>query len=50
MVIDLAKEQLMDGQPVSTVAYDLGFDYPQHMTRLFKKEVGCTPNEYRMQV
>lgn len=27
-----------------------GFQYPQHFTRLFKKEVGCTPNEYRMQI
>ncbi|WP_413630554.1 AraC family transcriptional regulator, partial [Parabacteroides distasonis] len=23
---------------------------PQHFTRLFKKEVGYTPNEYRAQV
>ena len=28
----------------------IGFQYPQHFTRLFKKEVGCTPNEYRMQI
>ncbi len=46
MVIDMAKERLMDDQPVSSVAYDLGFDYPQHMTRLFKKYVGCSPSEY----
>ena len=46
MVIELAKERLIDGHPVSTIAYDLGFDYPQHMTRLFKKYVGCSPSEY----
>ncbi|WP_242496967.1 AraC family transcriptional regulator [Bacteroides uniformis] len=28
----------------------LGFQYPQHFTRLFKREVGCSPNEYRLQV
>jgi AraC-like DNA-binding protein len=32
---------------VSQVAYDLGFKYPQHFTRLFKQRVGCTPNEYQ---
>lgn len=29
------------------IAYDLGFQYPQHMSRMFKRVVGCTPNEYR---
>ena len=35
---------------ISEIAYQLGFQYPQQFTRLFKKEVGCTPNEYRLQV
>nr|WP_294630468.1 AraC family transcriptional regulator [uncultured Bacteroides sp.] len=25
----------------------MGFQYPQHLCRLFKKREGCTPNEYR---
>ncbi|WP_373274990.1 helix-turn-helix domain-containing protein [Parapedobacter tibetensis] len=33
---------------ISEVAYNLGFKYPQHFTRLFKQRVGCTPNDYRL--
>jgi len=32
---------------VSEIAYELGFKYPQHFTRLFKKHVDQTPNEYK---
>lgn len=47
-VIDLAKERIFEREKsVSEVAYDLGFKYPHHFTRLFKQRVGCTPNEYR---
>lgn len=47
-VIDLAKEKIFDpNKSVSEVAYELGFKYPQHFTRLFKRQVGSTPNEYR---
>jgi len=48
-VIDIAKERIFDMEKsVAQVAYELGFKYPQHFTRLFKQRVGCTPNEYRM--
>lgn len=47
-LIDLAKERIFDThKAVSEVAYELGFKYPQHFTRLFKQHVGRTPNEYR---
>lgn len=49
-VVDKAKEKLLSTQMTMTeIAYELGFQYPQHLSRMFKKEVGCTPNEYRMQ-
>ena len=35
---------------VSEIAYELGFQYPQHFTRFFKQNMGCTPNEYRVNV
>lgn len=47
-VIEIAKEKIFDAsKSVSEVAYELGFKYPQHFSRLFKQKVGCTPNEYR---
>ncbi len=47
-VIDIAKERIFDiNKSVSQVAYELGFKYPQHFTRLFKQKVGISPNEYR---
>lgn len=47
-VIDLAKEKVFDlDKSISEVAYELGFKYPQHFTRLFKNKVGVSPNEYR---
>lgn len=47
-VIDRAKEKIFDAsKSVSQIAYELGFKYPQHFTRLFKQKVGQSPNEYR---
>ncbi|MBE9462168.1 helix-turn-helix domain-containing protein [Dyadobacter subterraneus] len=48
-VIDVAKERLFDmNKSSSEIAYELGFKYPQHFTRLFKQKAGVTPNDYRM--
>ncbi len=47
-LIDVAKTKVFDfDKSISQVAYELGFKYPQHFNRLFKKKVGVTPNEYR---
>ena len=47
-MIDVAKEKIFDAsKSISDVAYELGFKYPQHFTRMFKKETGYSPNEYR---
>ena len=47
-LIDVAKESIFDAnKSVSEVAYDLGFKYPQHFTRVFKQRVGVSPQEYR---
>ena len=48
-LIEIAKLKIFDlDKSLSEIAYELGFKYPQHFTRLFKKKVGQTPNEYRM--
>lgn len=47
-VIDVARERIFDmNKSISEVAYEPGFKYPQHFTRLFKQRVGVSPNEYR---
>ena len=47
-LMDIAKEKVFDkSKSVSEIAYELGFKYPQHFTRMFKTSVGYTPNEYR---
>ena len=39
--ISIAKEKVFeDGKTVNEIAYELGFKYPQHFTRLFKDKVG----------
>lgn len=47
-LINVAKEKLFDpAKPVGEVAWELGFKYPQHFTRLFKKQVGLSPSDYK---
>ena len=47
-IIEKAKDLIASStMTLSEIAYDLGFQYPQHFSRLFKQQVGMTPNEYR---
>lgn len=47
-VIEVAKERLFDvNKSISEIAYEMGFKYSQHFTRLFKQRTGITPNEFR---
>lgn len=47
-LIERAKDMIIgSSKTISEIAYSLGFAYPQHFSRLFKRETGMTPNEYR---
>lgn len=41
-----AQQHLASGATISETAERLGFDYPQHFTRVFKRYFGVTPSEY----
>lgn len=47
-VINKAKNRLIAYEdPLKSIAYDLGFEYSQHFSNMFKKRTGMTPSEYR---
>jgi AraC family transcriptional activator of pobA len=47
-VISEAKNMLVVGEKsISEIAYQLGFENPPYFSRLFKKEVGMSPREYK---
>ncbi|OSY86924.1 hypothetical protein WH52_14165 [Tenacibaculum holothuriorum] len=49
-VVNKAKNKLLGTtNSVSEIAYDLGFEYPQHFSKLFKKQTGISPAKYRLQ-
>ncbi|MDE7356334.1 MAG: helix-turn-helix domain-containing protein [Rikenellaceae bacterium] len=45
-IIQLAKNELSGGGGIAQTAYKLGFEYPQHLSRMFKRHTGQTPSEY----
>lgn len=47
-MVEVAKEKIYEpGKSISEIAYELGFKHPQHFTRMFKKNTGLSPNEFR---
>ncbi|NRD21370.1 helix-turn-helix transcriptional regulator [Winogradskyella eckloniae] len=47
-LIDAAKNILLKpNSSIAEVAYELGFEYPQYFSRLFKKKEGISPTAYR---
>ena len=49
-IIQRAKNELATGESIARVAYGLGFEYPQHLSRMFKKLTGMTPSEYLLKL
>lgn len=47
-LVGLAKQRLATtSDDVSEIAYALGFDYPAHFSRMFKRVTGLSPTQYR---
>ena len=45
-VMQKAQKLLISGTGISNTAEQLGFEYPQHFTRMFKKHFGVAPSQY----
>lgn len=47
-LVETAKERIADPlRSIGEIAFELGFQYPQHFSRLFRRITGVTPSEYR---
>jgi AraC-like DNA-binding protein len=47
-LIEKAKDLLLGtDEPVGRIAYALGFEYPQHFSKLFKSKTGISPARFR---
>jgi AraC-like DNA-binding protein len=48
-LLEKAKTLLMTSdKSINEIAYELGFEYPQNFSKLFKKKVGISPTLYRV--
>ncbi len=47
--VEEAKTKLLNSNAsVSEIAYEFGFEYPQHFSKVFKSKTGFSPSEYRL--
>lgn len=47
-IINRAKNKLLSSQvSVSEIAYELGYEYPQYFSKIFKKKTNMSPSEFR---
>jgi len=48
-ILEKAKKLLISSNnTINEISYELGFEYPQYFSTLFKKKLGITPQEYRL--
>ena len=45
-IVQRAKSLMLGGLSIAQVADELGFEYPQHFTRMFKNTTGQTPRQF----
>jgi YesN/AraC family two-component response regulator len=47
-IIEKAKNELLNSNnPISQIAYRLGFEYPKHVSKVFKRNAAVTPKQFR---
>ena len=50
-LVNVAKHSLaVSNDDVGMIAYKLGFQYPAHFSRMFRRHTGLTPSEFRQKI
>ena len=48
-LLEKAKNKLVNSNlSINEIANELGFEYPQNFSKLFKKKIGISPSLYRL--